>query len=197
MNPYAPAPLPYTSPEFPSLDSTASVPTAEPYQTPVISAAISAAAPSPILMLDVLMDGDTRLREIAQDVTVFDDSLRNLAAAMFVTMRESKGCGLAAPQVGVSQRLIVIEYNGLRYTLVNPIFTVTKKRTFWSPEGCLSVPRKQWGPPAVRRHGIIDVGYADLDGDWHHQRFKNATAAIVQHEIDHLNGILFTDYRKN
>jgi peptide deformylase len=140
----------------------------------------------------------------------FDAGLRQLVDDMIETMRDSGGVGLAAPQVGILRRLIVIEQPAemeeledgtLRelnpsqlFVMVNPEIIKTSEETFGVQEGCLSLPGR-YGE--ALRYTWVTVKYQDVDGKEHRLRHSEATpyhvGHIVQHEIDHLDGVLFTE----
>jgi peptide deformylase len=147
------------------------------------------------------------LRRKARPVTKFDDKLQTLIDDMVETMRVAPGVGLAAPQVGISQRVIVVEYYENEelaeveaetdeeapkrlYTVVNP--EITRKSTETEPgvEGCLSIPGLNG---EVERHTAITVKGLNRRGQPLTLKLNGWTARIFQHEIDHLNGVLFTD----
>ncbi len=149
------------------------------------------------------------LRRKARPVTKFDDKLQTLIDDMVETMRVAPGVGLAAPQVGISERVIVVEYYEDEelaekqaeeeaqeeppkrlYTVVNP--EITRKSTETEPgvEGCLSIPGLNG---EVERHTAITVKGLNRRGQPLTLKLNGWTARIFQHEIDHLNGILFTD----
>jgi peptide deformylase len=135
--------------------------------------------------------GDPVLREPASPVESFDASLRRLAEDMLQTMHEAPGVGLAAPQVGRSLRLIVFDIGdeaGAR-ALANPVL-----KNEWgeqlADEGCLSVPGLYY---PVRRAQKVWAEGADLDGHEVTVEGEDLLARVLQHEVDHLNGILFID----
>lgn len=132
------------------------------------------------------------LRQTAKEVKVFDQELKDLASAMAKIMYEDDGIGLAAPQVSISQRILVIgDRNGKSFkAYVNPEITFFSKEKSVHEEGCLSLP-KIYG--LVQRAKKVHVKYQDLDGQWKKEKIKDFNAIILQHEIDHLNGILFID----
>jgi len=141
----------------------------------------------------ILQDGAPILREVAHPVQAFDAALATLADDMLETMRETKvGIGLAAPQIGVSTRVIVIELHGNVWTMCNPVIVIATGQQR-SVEGCLSVPATLWGR-SVARHALISIEYHDLSGEWRQLRARRQMAAVLEHEIDHLNGILFSDH---
>lgn len=149
-------------------------------------------------ILDILLEGDPRLRQKAHKIKHVDDSLRALAKDMHETMLAAPGVGLAGPQVGVMRRIIVInvpaDYQDegepdFVMTLINPEIVKGTGETR-ALEGCLSIPG--W-VGEVPRLDAITVKALDLDN--RHVRFKaeGYVARVVQHEVDHLDGILFVD----
>jgi len=145
--------------------------------------------------LDVVVYPDPVLRRGGKQVTTFDQALRDLAARMFEAMYAEGGVGLAAPQVAIEQKLLVLNPTGSRddrtgeLTLVNPRITRKKGRAF-GEEGCLSFP----GIHAdVERWVDITVTYQDLDGKEQTLQATDWLSRIIQHELDHLDGVLFVD----
>lgn len=144
-------------------------------------------------LLPILRFPDERLRTIAKPVTVFDAALRQLVADMAETMYEAPGIGLAATQVNVHQRVIVIDVSedqkGLQ-AFINPVIeSVSGMQTY--EEGCLSVPGVY---DKVDRPSDVRVRYQDLDGKEHVLETGELLAICIQHEIDHLNGKVFVDH---
>ena len=144
-------------------------------------------------LLPILRFPDERLRTVAKPVTVFDDALRKLVADMAETMYEAPGIGLAATQVNVHQRVVVIDVSedqkGLQ-AFVNPVIeSVSGMQTY--EEGCLSVPGVY---DKVDRPSDVRVRYQDLDGKEHVLETGELLAICIQHEIDHLNGKVFVDH---
>ena len=147
---------------------------------------------------------DPVLRRKARAITSFDDSLQTLIDDMLETMREAPGVGLAAPQVNVSERLIVIEYsddeedeNGeiiempkKRYVLINPEIVKTSEETELGVEGCLSIPGLVG---EVERFSMVQIKGLNRRGKPVKLKAEGWLARIVQHEIDHLNGVVFPD----
>ena len=139
--------------------------------------------------------GDPVLRQKAADVTAFDEPLRGLVADLFDTMRAYRGVGLAAPQVGVAQRVFVVEVPvgegepNLRLAVVNPVLDMrTGKET--EEEGCLSMPGIY---EDVTRAGELRLRAVDEHGRPFERRVEGYLARAIQHEADHLDGVLFTD----
>jgi peptide deformylase len=147
------------------------------------------------MVLPIYLYGQKVLRKRAQEVSKITPELTKLAEDMLETMYKSAGIGLAAPQIGHSIRLIVVDVTGedeekRPYYMFNPVVTV-KKGECVAEEGCLSVPGV-WAD--VERPETITVEYLDKDGK--PQVLKAADgllARCIQHEIDHLEGVLFVD----
>jgi peptide deformylase len=147
-------------------------------------------ATHPIVLL-----GDPMLRARAAVVTVFDDALRALAADMFETMYAAPGRGLAAPQVGVLQRVFVMDIGWKEgvpapQVFVNPRITDASDVMQPYAEGCLSIPGVV---SRVARPDRVSLDWQDLDGLWQSGWFDGFAAVCVQHERDHLDGILCID----
>ena len=142
----------------------------------------------------VRLYGDPVLRQKALKVEAIDDTLRQLVADMRDTMKAYRGVGLAANQVGVLQRVVVVdapvgEGQSVELTLINPeVAEPSGSET--SEEGCLSIPGIF---EDVRRAQTVRVQALDLDGKPLDFRAEGYVACIVQHEVDHLNGVLFVD----
>jgi len=130
------------------------------------------------------------LRRKARPLRRVDSATRKLAADMLETMREAPGVGLAAPQIGRSERLIVVEYENESYALANPEIAWRSNETASGEEGCLSLPTL-YGD--VERAIAVRVRALDLSGKHVTIETRNWLARIFQHEVDHLDGILFTD----
>jgi peptide deformylase len=145
------------------------------------------------LILEIRTDGAPVLREIAQPVKVIDGKMRNLASDMLETMYSAPGVGLAAPQVGVGVRLIVIDAGDGPRTLFNPEI-VWRRGEACDDEGCLSVPGMVG---TVTRSAEVEVIAYDRNGELFNVKAKNLLARILQHEIDHLDGILYIDKAEN
>lgn len=145
--------------------------------------------------MEVLVYPDPILRRGGKAITTFDAELRQLADRMMEAMYEEGGVGLAAPQVGVSLKLLVLNPSGDKKdrsgerVLCNPKITKKKEREF-GEEGCLSFPGIQ---ADVERWIAITVTYQDLDGKEQVLQTDGWLARIVQHELDHLDGVLFVD----
>jgi peptide deformylase len=142
---------------------------------------------------------DPVLRRKARAVKKIDGKIQTLIDDMIETMREAPGVGLAAPQVGVSERVIVVEYaededdeeaEPRLYTIINPEITRVSKDKIEGAEGCLSIPGLYGN---VDRHIAITVKGINRRGQPVTLKVKDWLARIFQHEIDHLNGVVFTD----
>lgn len=139
---------------------------------------------------------DSVLREQTEKITTFDKDLARLVEDMAETMYDAPGIGLAAPQIGKSIKLIVVDTSEDKegekqyLVLVNPEI-VAHEGSQLDEEGCLSVPELTAN---VKRYLKITVAYQDLQGQPHELSTENRFAVVLQHEIDHLNGILFIDH---
>ena len=145
-------------------------------------------------LLNILCYPDPRLHKVAKPVTVFDDKLRALVADMLETMYESQGVGLAATQVDVHQRLVVMDTTDERNqptVLVNPEITWFSEERVKGEEGCLSVPGIYDG---VERAVAVKVKAADEHGKVRELSAEGLMAVCVQHELDHLMGKVFVEY---
>lgn len=127
-------------------------------------------------------------------VTEFDEGLKDLVENMRSTMYASKGVGIAAPQVGVSKCVIIVDPDGdadvSQSTFVNPKILWSSKETVGYSEGCLSIPSVF---VSVERPECIEVEYQALDGQKRVEKFGGWAARILQHEVDHLSGIVMFD----
>ncbi len=145
--------------------------------------------------LAIVVYPDPVLRRGGKKVTTFDAGLRDLAARMFEAMYEDGGVGLAAPQVAVEHKLLVLNPSGDKaersgeLVLLNPKITKKKGREF-AEEGCLSFPGIY---AEVERFVDITLTYQDLDGADQTLTSNGWLARIIQHELDHLDGVLFVD----
>lgn len=152
-------------------------------------------------ILPILEVPDPRLRVISKPVETIDDELRTLVADMFETMYAAPGIGLAAIQVNVPKRLLVIDLQEQAdedgkpirdpRVFINPEFYDPADATSTYNEGCLSVPDQY---ADVERPAAVNVRWMDLDGVQHDERIEGMLATCLQHEMDHLQGILFIDH---
>ncbi|MBB3110469.1 peptide deformylase [Paenibacillus phyllosphaerae] len=139
----------------------------------------------------IVKDPDPVLRERAVEVTKFNSNLHKLLTDMAATMYDAEGVGLAAPQIGISKRVIVVDVgdeHGL-IEMVNPEI-VERKGDQLGPEGCLSIPNLNGD---VLRSQWIKLKGQDRDGNPFEMEATDYLARAFQHEVDHLNGVLFTD----
>lgn len=136
-------------------------------------------------------DNDEILKKRSREIEVIDDKIKELAKDMMETMHKWDGLGLAGPQVGVLKRIIVIDLyeEGMQFTLINPVI-VKEKGVQEVEEGCLSFPNT-YGK--VDRPREIVVEALDLEGCKVTLKAKDLLAQALSHEIDHLNGVLFTE----
>ena len=141
----------------------------------------------------VLKYGDERLRKIAKPVTDFDDDLFELLEDMRDTMYANNGMGLAATQVGVLKRVVIMDLGGSFYELINPEI-ITSEGEQEEEEGCLSVPNFS---DIVKRPAKLTVKAKDRYGYNIEISGEKHFARCASHEIDHLNGILYVDKSKN
>lgn len=145
----------------------------------------------------ILIHPDPRLKTVCTPVAEITPELRKLGEDMLATMYDAPGVGLAAPQVGVLKRLIVMDCNKPPETEPRPLVMVNPRILWSSPErvtseeGCLSLP-DEYAP--VERAARVRVGWMDLDGAEQEETFEGLWSVCAQHEIDHLEGRLFIDY---
>jgi peptide deformylase len=155
-------------------------------------------------ILPIIETPDPRLRVISEPVETFDDELRTLVADMFETMYDAPGIGLAAIQVGVAKRILVIDLQEpdpedpegkavIREprVFINPEFSDESEEEIVYQEGCLSVPDQY---ADVVRPSEVTVDWQDEFGEKHRERLTDLMAICIQHEHDHLEGILFIDH---
>jgi len=160
-----------------------------------------------LAIMKISTAGASVLKKKAEPVKIIDDDIKELAKNMAETMKAAGGLGLAAPQVGVSLRIMVIDLGYLKYekaqsigdesvedifdpqALINPEITEQSGETAIA-EGCLSVPGYR---AEVDRYAKIKAKYTDIDGNYHTIEAEGLMAIAFQHEIDHLDGVLFID----
>jgi peptide deformylase len=163
------------------------------------------------MILRVTRYGEAVLREAGERVDVFDAALRKLVEDMVETMYAAEGIGLAAQQIGVPRQICVVdlsllpeedldyELDGKRVpidlimpmAIINPELTVLPGSTVAAEEGCLSFPAIRADIPRVE---AIEVAFQDVKGEPHRLRCRGWFARVVQHEVDHLKGVLFIDH---
>ena len=144
-------------------------------------------------LLPILRFPDPRLKKVAQPVANIDESIRKLVADMAETMYEAPGIGLAATQVDVHKRVVVIDVSEEKSELlvfINPVLSHCEGSQV-GEEGCLSVPGIY---DKVERAEQVTITYIDLDGTTRTMDVEGLLAVCIQHEIDHLNGTVFVDH---
>lgn len=153
------------------------------------------------MKLPVYLYGCPVLRETAKDITPDRPDLKKLVDDMFTCMYQSEGVGLAAPQIGLSERLVVIdadvvsdtfpECKGRKLCLINPEIEILDGEPVSRPEGCLSLPGIS---EEVKRVEHIRLRWLDEDFNEHEEEMSGFLSRIVQHEVDHLYGKLYIDH---
>ena len=150
------------------------------------------------MLRPILIHPDPRLKKVCDPVAGIDDDLRALINDMLETMYAAPGIGLAAPQIGVNARLLVMDCaqrDGAEapepIAMINPQITASSEDLSEYEEGCLSIPEVF---ADVTRPSEVEVRWTDRDGAEQTRTFDGLRATCVQHEIDHLNGKLFIDY---
>jgi peptide deformylase len=143
------------------------------------------------MILDILQDGDKRLLKKSKRVAKIDDSIRELAENLIETMQSSSGVGLAAPQCGILKQVIIVLMNEEPKVLINPEIIFTSVERVTEEEGCLSF-RNQFYP--IPRAKEVTIKYKNLSGHPIRESHTGLVARILQHEIDHLHGIVFKTY---
>lgn len=141
-------------------------------------------------ILNIRIIGDPVLRTVADPVTEFGPELAKLVADMTETMEDVEGAGLAAPQIGVSQRVFTYRIDGVEGHIINPVLENSEDYQADHVEGCLSIPGLAF---PVRRFRATRATGVDLNGNPVTLEGESMLARCFQHETDHLDGILFTD----
>ena len=144
--------------------------------------------------LKILIFPDPKLRKVAKKIDKFDKSLEMLSKNMLKIMYEAEGIGLAATQVDIHIRLVVMDLSEERNeprVFVNPEYTILDKSPFTYEEGCLSIPGFN---EEISRPSKILLKWQDLQGNFHEEKPDGIFTVCAQHEIDHLDGKLFVDY---
>jgi peptide deformylase len=152
-------------------------------------------------VLTILEVPDPGLRAVAKPVDAIDAAVRSTVADMFETMYDARGIGLAATQVGIERRIFVMDLQEPEeedgepvrkpMAFINPEILSVSDETSTYNEGCLSIPEQY---AEVERPTRCRVKWQDADGKGHEEELDGLMATCVQHEIDHLNGVLFTDH---
>ncbi|WP_027339156.1 peptide deformylase [Halonatronum saccharophilum] len=141
-------------------------------------------------ILNIREIGDPVLRTEAKEVEEISDNILRLLDDMAETMYDAPGIGIAAPQVGISKRIILVDIGDGLIELINPEISSRSNKTYIDQEGCLSIPN-QMGD--VKRNYTIRVKGLNRDGEEVEIKAKGLLSRALQHEIDHLNGKLFVD----
>lgn len=147
-------------------------------------------------VLPILYHPDVRLKKTCKPVANVDEAVQLLAKSMVETMYDAPGVGLAAPQVGVLDRVLVMDCSDKEepqdpHVLINPEIVWESDELSTYNEGCLSLPDQY---ADVTRPALVRVQYLDENGTEIEKEFADLWATCVQHEIDHLNGVLFIDH---
>jgi peptide deformylase len=147
------------------------------------------------MVREILIWPDPVLKQKARPVARVDDAIRTLVRDMFDTMYAAEGVGLAAPQVGISQRVLVLDTRPRQpesqpLAMINPEIIAMEGQTTYT-EGCLSIPGEA---EDVERAAVVTVKYLDPEGQEQTLRCEGLLAIAVQHETDHLDGIVFVEH---
>lgn len=141
--------------------------------------------------MEVLTGNQKILRQKAKRIAKVDDSIRTICSSMIDTMLSSGGVGLAGNQVGILKRIIIVLHDNDPIIMINPEIIKTSEEFEFGNEGCLSIPETYI---ELKRYKEISVKYRDTKGKPHFENYSGLTARIIQHEIEHLDGILMTDH---
>ena len=137
-------------------------------------------------MLTIRTLGDKVLTQKAKRVASIDDTIRNLCASMIDVMLQNEGIGLAANQVGILKRIIIISDEGKIRVMINPEVVDFSENTCMLDEGCLSIPQTYL---PITRSETVKVKYRDMRGKPHIENYSGLTARVIQHEVQHLDGV--------
>ena len=153
------------------------------------------------MIYPITVYGDPVLRKITTDINQNYEELEKLAGDMFETMHNAEGVGLAAPQIGLTVRIFVVDLSPLgdeepllkdfKKTFINPYIIEKEGDKVLMDEGCLSIPGLR---EDVFRFNTIRIKYFDLNWQEHDEVYSGFAARVLQHEYDHLDGIMFVDY---
>lgn len=153
------------------------------------------------MILPIVAYGDPVLKRETEDIEADYPGLSQLISDMWETMYNADGLGLAAPQIGKSIRLFIVdtlqlkdgEPNGIKKVFINATLLGEEGKPWNFEEGCLSIPGVR---EEVLRKPVIELEYLDEHFEYHRETFKGLNARVIQHEYDHVEGILFTDHLK-
>lgn len=148
-------------------------------------------------ILTILKNPDERLRVVAKPVARIDEGIHRICDDMLETMYQAQGVGLAATQVDIHLQIVVMDLSTNRnepQVFINPHIYWTSEDKEVSYEGCLSVPDQR---RIIKRHKEVKFTYLDLNGQFHDMHAKDLLAVCIQHETDHLKGIIFIDHLEN
>lgn len=151
------------------------------------------------MIFPIVLYGDPVLKKKAKEVAHGDESVKEFVDNLFETMYAAQGVGLASPQVGISLRVFIVdstpmednEEEALKQAFINPEMILEEGDEWPFEEGCLSIPGVR---EDVMRKSKIRIKYFDENWEQHEEDFDGIRARIIQHEYDHIEGILFTDY---
>lgn len=141
----------------------------------------------------IRVEGDEILRKKCKEVKEINDNIKELVDDMIDTMNSANGCGLAAPQVGILKRIVIIDVGNGPYVLINPKIVETKGEQI-NPEACLSIPGKSG---VVKRPEYVKAEATNLDGKRYFIEGTELLAIALCHETDHLDGKLYVDIAQN
>jgi peptide deformylase len=152
------------------------------------------------MIYPIVVYGSPVLRKVAEEISPDYPNLPSLMADMFDTMYKAEGMGLAAPQIGKSARIFVVDATSLadedealkdfKKVFINPKLQLIGTQTITMNEGCLSLPKIR---EDVDRHDHVQISYFDEQWNFHNEEYTGLKARVIQHEYDHLNGVLFID----
>ena len=146
--------------------------------------------------MDIIVAPDNRLNQVSKKVDIVDNKIISILEQMLECMYNNNGIGLAAPQVGILKRLVVVDCSDKSnikkpLKLINPEIIKFSEKILEFEEGCLSLPTQY---AKVKRPAEITVKFLNIEGVHCQERFSGIEATCIQHEVDHLNGKLFVDH---
>ena len=146
--------------------------------------------------MDIIVAPDNRLNQVSKKVDIVDNKIISILEQMLECMYNNNGIGLAAPQVGILKRLVVVDCSDKSnikkpLKLINPEIIKFSEKILEFEEGCLSLPTQY---AKVKRPAEITVKFQNIEGVYCQERFSGIEATCIQHEVDHLNGKLFVDH---